>query len=354
MNINRENYEVFFLDYHEGAISEEAKLQLIAFLELNPDLKEEFYSFENISFAEDTPAITFDLKESLKKENTSTLITEHNYHEFFIAAAEGDLLPSQQKQLEIFLSDHINLFNEYQLYKKLKLAPDYTVVYDKKASLKHLSVFSLPISRKVMYQTASIAASLLLLASVSVYYYQNSNKIDAGLAVVSSNKFITDTFKPAVKNTEKILPAVTKKQTQKKITETAIVVPVEVTETKNNAVTEPRESNMSLLASKDINQLALTNGNEQLQSNEENRSYYTSVLDLLAFADEKIANEDLIVPNDNYKNSILNSDLVKNQPIAEAGSFIKNAAIISFSRLEAIGADIKDTYQAIEKKFDRK
>lgn len=354
MNINRENYEEFFLDYHEGAISEEAKLQLIAFLELNPDLKEEFYAFENISFAEDTPAITFDFKESLKKQNTATLITKNNYHEFFIAAAEGDLLPSQQKQLEIFLSDNTSLFNEYQLYKKLKLVPDHSIVYDRKASLKHLSVFSLPISRKVLYQTASIAASLLLLASVSVYYYQHGNKIDSGMAVVSSHLYSNDTFKPIEKITEKVLPVEAKKQTQNKITETTVAVTVEVNKTEKSPVAQHRESTMSLLASRDINQLAVANRQNQLQSYDENRSYYTSVLDLLAFTDEKIANEDLIVSNDNYKNSILNSDLVKNQPIAEAGSFIKNAAIISFSRLEAIGADIKDTYQAIEKKLERK
>ena len=47
--ITRNNYEVFFLDYHEGLLSGEQMAEVILFLEKNEDLMEEFYSFENVS-----------------------------------------------------------------------------------------------------------------------------------------------------------------------------------------------------------------------------------------------------------------------------------------------------------------
>ncbi|MFZ4741704.1 MAG: hypothetical protein ACOYLE_11125, partial [Bacteroidales bacterium] len=86
--------------------------------------------------------------------------------------------------------------------------------------------------------------------------------------------------------------------------------------------------------------------------NDEHRNYYTSINDLLAFADDQIDNNTAEQIIDNKKNRRFDFDanLLKNQPIAEAGSFLKNAAIIGFSKIEAIGSDIKDTYVALEKK----
>ena len=49
MKISNENYEIWFLDYYEGQLAPEQVQELMNFLELNLDLKEEFEQFENIT-----------------------------------------------------------------------------------------------------------------------------------------------------------------------------------------------------------------------------------------------------------------------------------------------------------------
>ena len=48
MKINRNNYEIFFVDYSDGKLSENQIENLMAFISLNPDLEEEFYTFINL------------------------------------------------------------------------------------------------------------------------------------------------------------------------------------------------------------------------------------------------------------------------------------------------------------------
>ena len=98
--INRNNYEIFFLDYHEGNLAEDKKQELFLFLNENPDLKNEFESFEMLELP---PAVVFyDDKKSLKKE----LITEENYQQYLIAKLEGDITKEEQNELNKFLFQH--------------------------------------------------------------------------------------------------------------------------------------------------------------------------------------------------------------------------------------------------------
>jgi hypothetical protein len=137
MKINRDNYEVWFLDYYEGQLSQEQVAQLMAFLKLHYDLKEEFDNFENILLP---PAknIVFDGKESLKKKTVIAVgdINEKNYEEFFIGKMEGDLSKEQSEQLAAFLKKNPSLKKEYDLFGKTKIAPDETIKFDSKQSLK--------------------------------------------------------------------------------------------------------------------------------------------------------------------------------------------------------------------------
>lgn len=353
MDINRENYEIFFLDYYEGAISEEAKLQLIAFLEVNPDLKEEFESFENICITDTSNSITFDFKESLKKQNTTTLINATNYHEFFIADTEGDLLPAQKKQLDVFLSQNTHLFNDYQLYKSIKLVPDQSIVYQQKAALKRFVIFGLPLHKKIIYQTASVAASLLLIASVSLSYFNNTT-IEKPIANISSNKLVNNIINKntIIKPKESVLKIANTIAKTNDNQKNAASSEKEFSKIQANAEIARDFTRINALSSKEIQQLA--NVKTEMASTYDNRTYYTSLVDLIAFSDENIKKENIETSPDSFKNTILNSDLIKNQPIAEAGSFLKNAAIVGLSKIESLSSDIKDTYLAVEKRFERK
>ena len=65
MKINRDNYEAYFLDYHEGQLSPEMEKEVLAFVEINPDLMDVFNEFEAVTLVADQD-IVFENKNQIK------------------------------------------------------------------------------------------------------------------------------------------------------------------------------------------------------------------------------------------------------------------------------------------------
>ncbi|NVN95276.1 MAG: hypothetical protein HXX18_08345 [Bacteroidetes bacterium] len=353
MNISKDNYEIYILDYYEGKLNESQSQELLAFVDAHPDVKAEFDAFENISLTEDT-SIRFEFKECLKKEaiSSSRMINVSNYQEFFIADSEGDLSILQKNQLEKFRLLHPNLNNEYHLFQLTKLSADKTIVFENKHQLKKFSIFNIPINKKIFYQTASIAASLLLMASVATYYFSNNTKTIQSTTITTAENNKTKTIvKSVIKPSE---PIANVKQNKKQVLTTKnkrqdlLKEPIQ-----NTKQSEDYKNDIPFLASIHLQKIDFES---PVLINDEHRNYYTSINDLLAFADDQIDNNtaEKIIDNKKNRRFDFDTDLLKNQPIAEAGSFLKNAAIIGFSKIEAIGSDIKNTYVALEKKVGNK
>lgn len=102
MNINRTNYESWFLDYHEGTLAPEQVAALFAFLEAHPDLREEFEAFEMIRLETDDQAISFDKTVLLK----NTTIDASNIDEWLISEIEGRLSEEELNRLHDYLHQH--------------------------------------------------------------------------------------------------------------------------------------------------------------------------------------------------------------------------------------------------------
>lgn len=130
MNINKNNYEAYFLDYHEGNLKPTEVAELLLFVEQHPELKNAFESFENFTI-EDYSTITFENKADLKKE-----ITDDNREEYFIRAVENTLNPIEKTLLENYIKQHPHCLNEYALYQKTKLLADTSIVFENKGALR--------------------------------------------------------------------------------------------------------------------------------------------------------------------------------------------------------------------------
>ncbi|MDP2337793.1 MAG: hypothetical protein Q8N05_15375 [Bacteroidota bacterium] len=130
MNITRDNYEPFFLDFLEGNLAEDQIDQFLDFLKQNPDLKEELHQFENLNLPEEQ--IVFSEKMKLYKnaaeENT---VLENTV----IALLEGDLEDEERKSFETYLSSHPELQKEYNLFSKTRLVPDAGIMFPDKKKL---------------------------------------------------------------------------------------------------------------------------------------------------------------------------------------------------------------------------
>lgn len=130
MSINKNNYEAFFLDYHEGNLSPQQVADLLLFVEQHPELKEEFESFENVTL-DDLSNVSFENKSSLKKE-----ITLENKEDYFIRSVENTLTPAEKSLLENFVKQHPQFLPELELFKKTKVFADTSLVFENKEALK--------------------------------------------------------------------------------------------------------------------------------------------------------------------------------------------------------------------------
>ena len=161
MEIDRNNYEAYFLDYRENNLLPEQVAELMVFLEQNPDMKEEFNSFENITLIPEDE-IRFGQKDILKKKviKPAGKINRDNYENFFIAKLEGDISEEESLELKDFFSLNPYLKLEYNLFKSTVLVPDKKVIYKNKNSLKKTGFFV--VYRRQIIYTLSAAASVLI------------------------------------------------------------------------------------------------------------------------------------------------------------------------------------------------
>jgi hypothetical protein len=186
MNINRNNYEEFFIDYLDGLLSEARIIELEDFLLLNPDLREELEGMEAIVL--DPAPISYAQKELLKQINLELPISLDNYDFFLIAEKEGDLNPEQLSALNAFLILHPEIKKERTDYSSLHLKADEAIVYKEKPQLKK-SVFV--IYRREIISFSAVAASILLMLG-GYFTFLDSRVQDSIIQTASNEEVISD------------------------------------------------------------------------------------------------------------------------------------------------------------------
>lgn len=152
MNINRENYEIFYVDYLDGTLSVEDVDLLLGFLEQNPDIKEQLEGIEQMVF--EPEKINEPPFNHLKKNDLDRLDV---FEETCIRSIENQLSTIENEQFELYLSENHTAKREYELFKATILQPDLTIVFPKKHELKKTA------SRRIPFYWY-VAASVLFVA----------------------------------------------------------------------------------------------------------------------------------------------------------------------------------------------
>jgi len=164
MDINRNNYELFFMDYLDGRMSPDQVIRLMSFLKENPDLKTELKEFKDINIE---PGKTkFEPKRTLKKQ---FIINDLNFDNFCIAGLEGDLTNEESKLFQTWLQQNPLKAREFELYKKARLIPE-KITFDLKSTLKKSSGSRI-IAPKV-WGYVSAAASIIILITLYIIISQ--------------------------------------------------------------------------------------------------------------------------------------------------------------------------------------
>ena len=128
MNINRHNYENFFLLYIDNELSAAEKTAVDIFVQENPDLKAELDMLSMTSLSPEQ--MTFPGKEKLFK-NVSTTISQ----EQLLLHLDDELSPADKKILEAQLASDELLLAEWNYLQAVKLDPADKVTFPDKKSL---------------------------------------------------------------------------------------------------------------------------------------------------------------------------------------------------------------------------
>ncbi len=168
MDINRHNYESFFMDYLDGEMSPDQVIKLMSFLKENPDLKTELEEFEEISVEPDKKR--FESKISLKK---TFIVNDSNFDIFCIASLEGDLTNEEATLFQNWLQQNPLKAREFELYKKTRLIPE-KITFGFKSTLKKSSVVRIFTPKVRAYFSA--AASIIILITLYLFISKPDNE----------------------------------------------------------------------------------------------------------------------------------------------------------------------------------
>jgi len=178
IDINRNNYEEYFLDFLEGTLSSSKEDLLMSFLNRNPDLKEEFEQLNEL------PEIrieeTFLEKSTLKKSTSNIESNTDNFNELCIARVEGDLSEEAIKEFDSFLEENDKRKKDFKLFELTKVQADESIVFENKQRIKK-SAFGLFLTKN-RYSIMSAAASIVIALAVFTLIPKNTEDLPLNIA----------------------------------------------------------------------------------------------------------------------------------------------------------------------------
>jgi cytoskeletal protein RodZ len=180
MNINRHNYEEFFLLYVDKELSAADRKTVEVFVKENPDLQMELDLLQQTVVNADD--IVLQKKDWLYMEEDISALQEN-----LLLYGDAELNTTDKNAVESLLNTNASVKAEWNILQQTKLQPDMAVVFEDKASL-----YRKEDGRVVAFKWWRVAAAAVLLGfglwtGVSVYT-NNSKKGDGSEVAVKENK----------------------------------------------------------------------------------------------------------------------------------------------------------------------
>jgi len=187
MEINRHNYEEYFLLYIDNELSIAERNAVDVFVEQNPDLHAELEALQQSLFLPEEK-IVFPGIEGLFKNENSITISADNCEEYFVLYHDGELVASEEKLVEEFVHDHPQYKVDFELVQKARLEADKAIIFENKEVLyKHEK------TEKVVYFAWlrwSAAAAVIVVAGL-LWFNKNSlfssKSVDGPIASVGEH-----------------------------------------------------------------------------------------------------------------------------------------------------------------------
>ncbi len=187
MNINRHNYEEFFLLYVDNELTAGQRKIVEAFVASNPDLQEEFNLIQQSTFTDDIKLDTTFINSLLKPVDEESSISE----EQLLLYVDGELRADEKAQVEKELVANTTLQKELQWLRRSQLTTDTSIVFPDKSLLykqaEPARVFSLSMTAR---RWSAAAAVVVLLGSAMWLMLDGTKTTDKpeSIAVVKEPK----------------------------------------------------------------------------------------------------------------------------------------------------------------------
>ncbi len=133
MDINRNNYEEYFLLFADNELTDYEKIEVLKFIRENKDLENEFRMIQNTICKPDN--VVMENKANLLKDEEAQLISEKNYEEIFVLYHDHELNNEERIKTELYVHLHPQLKNEFDLLGQARLTPDNSIMFAGKQDL---------------------------------------------------------------------------------------------------------------------------------------------------------------------------------------------------------------------------
>jgi hypothetical protein len=184
MKPDRSNYEIWITDWLDGNLTERQSEELMAFLDENPDMKDELKGLDSVSL--NPPEIVFKNKRTLFRSVTE--IDDSQFDNLCIAKLENDITTEQAAELDVIVGDDAARRKSHDLWMGMKLdAPE--VTYRHKARLRRLT----PAGRilRISLVTFSAAATIAAVVSLMLKFPQSKEESDSQASVPATADTLT-------------------------------------------------------------------------------------------------------------------------------------------------------------------
>lgn len=210
MNINRHNYEEFFILYMDNELSSDDRCQVEGFVQKNPDLQEELDILLQYKLVPDT-GIVFENKSQLIKQENNSPVNLANYEEWLVPYMDNELTAEQRTAVDQFIVNHPSAKEELATLLRIKLQPEKIVfankesLYRRKENPDSYRDRSMPVRwlRPDSYRVAAAAILILAVSLTAIIVLNKKPSLVDEVAKTSNNGQKTNIENPVVTSKEK-------------------------------------------------------------------------------------------------------------------------------------------------------
>jgi len=204
MKIDRNNYEIFFVEYLDGTLPVEQIDDMLDFLQKNPDLANELKDLEKIKL--DAPEEIFPLKNSLKR---SDLDMTDLFEETCIRSIEGDLSAKEESDFKRSITKNKRQKATFDLYQATISEPNLLITYPKKEQLRKSK------NRIIAPIWYAVAASIVLGAFIFISTDNRTNNSNTETVANVINETYSTPKEEVTPQNQLIIESTIKKPNQK-------------------------------------------------------------------------------------------------------------------------------------------